>query len=257
MYIGIDLGGTSCRVAATPSLESLANFSKKECKLTHDFEKDFSTLLRMVKELSQDQVSAIGMGVSGDPNKENPAFIDPPNNPELHGKPIRNLLADHFSCPIFLDNDAVTAALGEALYGENYDKGFAFIIWGTGIGGAIVRLEDGKPISEKLDWHAYFKDWEEHCGGNKIRENYGNDAAHLSEEQWQQIMKDFGYHISSFAEKNNVQTIILGGGIALKQSKRILSFKNTIPSVRIGVSSLGEDCGLFGAFALIRNNLQK
>lgn len=166
------------------------------------------------------------------------------------------MLSKKFSCPVFLENDAVAAALGEALYDTDCPKDFIFIIWGTGIGGSTVSYNEISKtyMLHKLNWFEYFQEWEEKCGGNKIKYYYGKEAFELSEKEWQSVMKQCKIQFEKCIKKTNSQSCVFGGGIAIKQSERVYKMSELFPQVKISVSRLGEDCGLYGSFALIKNN---
>jgi glucokinase-like ROK family protein len=61
--------------------------------------------------------------------------------PNLHWKnvPVRDLLAGHFTCPIYVENEANAAALGEFYFGATRNiKDFIFLSSGVGLGSGIV-----------------------------------------------------------------------------------------------------------------------
>ena len=247
MYIGIDIGGTNARVAVASTLENIRGFTKKEFKLTHDFDQDFSYLTETIKELAQGKVDAIGMGIPGDLNKKGTAFVSPDNLTEWSDKPIHGMLTEAFHCRVILENDAVTAAMAEAYFGKGKDKDFIYIIWGTGIGGAMLHWEKKRVRVVKLDWYQYFQSWEYDCGGNEIQKHLGKSADLLSEEEWQEIVKKFSNHFLEFCRKTNPALVIFGGGIAIKQIARLIDF---LPKIQL--TALGEDAGLYGAFGLLK-----
>ncbi len=61
--------------------------------------------------------------------------------PNLHWEnvPIRDLLASHLDCPIYVENEANAAALGEYYFGATRDiKDYIFLSAGVGLGSGIV-----------------------------------------------------------------------------------------------------------------------
>jgi glucokinase-like ROK family protein len=65
--------------------------------------------------------------------------------PNLHWEnvPIRDVLATHFNCPIYVENEANAAALGEYYFGAVRNlKNFIYLSSGVGLGSGIVI--DGK-----------------------------------------------------------------------------------------------------------------
>lgn len=254
IFVGIDLGGTRCRVMTSLTLDAIQKVRRQEFTLTHAFEIDMSMLITTIRQLTSEyKLVAIGLGVTGDVNPEKTAFVDPANNlEEWSGKPVRLMLEAELSCPVLMDNDGVTAALGEAYFGQGKGKDFVFVIWGTGIGGASIKFAQGQSVCTQLDWYKYFESWEQKCGGNKIEQLYGKEGSQLSDAEWGSVMADFQAELALFVQKTNAQFIIFGGGIAIKQEERLRAAALQCKGVQIGISRLGEDTGLYGALALLR-----
>lgn len=251
MYIAIDLGGTSCRVASAISLNDL-QFNKKEFSLTHSFKEDFNKIVNLIHELANGKVDGIGLGAPGKFNEDKTLFSNHRNLTEWSEKPLPELFVNEFHCPFFMDNDAVTAALGKAYFGEGKNQSFAFIAWGTGIGGAKAEYKGGKIFAEKLDWSTYFKDWEEKCGGKEIEKKYSKAAINLTEDEWREVMSNFEQKLKIFISKTNAHLVIFGGGISKKQESRLQQLAN---DYNIKKSHLGENTGIYGSFALIKKNM--
>lgn len=251
IFVGVDLGGTRCRIITSNSPEHAEKIRRAEFVLSHDFDVDIASLIKSIRDHTQGQViAAIGMGVPGDINPDKVSFVDPADNLlEWSHKPVGTMLCQEFNSPVLMENDAVTAALGEAYFGAGKGKDFAFVVWGTGIGGALIKHVNGRAVCTQLDWRRYFEDWEEVCGGNKIRQLYGKPADQLSLTEWQRVMSDFSKHLSAFIKTTNSSFVISGGGIAVKQKERLVEATAKF-SVRVHVSQLGEDAGLYGALAL-------
>lgn len=255
MYIAIEVGGTTLRIAGVNQLHDVHTMQTTHFSLTHTFEKDFSTLLDEITNLSQGKIEGIGVSLTGALNEDNSVMIDEaPNLIEWLHVPIKKLLSDKFNCPVFMDNDANIAGIGEAIYGAGKGENFAYCIWGTGIGGALIKMQHNRPTIERLNWYDYFEAWEEDCGGAKIQEHFGKSGAELSEEEWSQVMTSFAKHLHIFIDRVHPSTIIFGGGIALKQKQRLMTVTQQF-SETIQVTGLGDNTGLFGCFALLKNNL--
>ncbi|MFA6153460.1 ROK family transcriptional regulator [Mesorhizobium sp.] len=62
-----------------------------------------------------------------------------------HGFPLESQLESTLGMPIFTDNDARAAAVGEAFYGEGRKyRDFVYIYFGVGVGGSIINA--GQPF---------------------------------------------------------------------------------------------------------------
>lgn len=132
--IGIDLGGTNLRVALVSGEGEIINKIK-----IPSTEKTEETLLNAVGEVFTDGVAGIGLGVAGLINREMSRVDVSPNIPPIEEVDIVSVLRERFSVPVFIENDANVAALGEKWMGAGREFGsFALFTLGTGIGGGIV-----------------------------------------------------------------------------------------------------------------------
>jgi glucokinase-like ROK family protein len=101
-------------------------------------------VLQLAKEASafiqahKTRLLGVGVGV--------PGLVDVSNGllrlaPNLHWVevPIRDVLASHFDCPIYVENEANAAALGEYYFGAARNvKDFIYLSTGIGLGSGIV-----------------------------------------------------------------------------------------------------------------------
>ncbi len=146
-YIGIDLGGTNI-AAGLVTLdgtivykESLPTGKERD---TNEVVADMARLAKIVTEkggADMSDVVAVGIGCPGTVDNENGEVVFS-NNIVMHHYPIVAEFKKHLDLPVFLENDANAAALGEyMIYGEGAES-FVFVTLGTGVGGGIIL--DGK-----------------------------------------------------------------------------------------------------------------
>ena len=258
MYVGIDIGGTRCRVLVVPTIEITNDRSRHEFVLSHDFDNDMAELIRTIKQhASAKDIKAVGLSVPGDLNADKTMFADPSDNlTEWSDKPVKAILEREFQCPIVMENDGAAAALGEAYFGAGKGKDFCFVIWGTGIGGAQVVCKNGVVTCAVLDWYRYFDVWEQHCGGNRLQQRFGKPASQLTEGEWNEVMQDFQKYLGQFISDTDARCVVFGGGVAIKQQERLLACAKNYSSVDVRISELGEDAGLYGALALLEPSQQ-
>ncbi|MFN7036298.1 MAG: ROK family protein [Bellilinea sp.] len=139
-YIVADIGGTHIRVA----LFSRGKIDPLKVRKIRTRDKDqtpLERLISLIKEVwaEKDDVRAICVAVPGFIDAENGIIIDANNIPGWVNYPIRQLLAEHFSIPILIGNDANLAALGEWRYGAG--QGHHHVLYltiSTGIGGGMI-----------------------------------------------------------------------------------------------------------------------
>lgn len=102
-----------------------------------------SRVVRMVKGLIQESgthpVVACGIGVPGPVNTADGVVISPPNFPGWRWLPLRDQVASQINLPVYIDDDAKTAALGESWFGagRNVDS-MVYLAVGTGIGAGVI-----------------------------------------------------------------------------------------------------------------------
>ncbi len=257
-YVLIDLGGTHLRLAVWPSLTLPDDWTTKQFVLAHNFNADFNQLINNIEQqTSGRKIQAIGFASPGVMNESKTRLLRAGNLPEWIDQPIVERLSAKFNCPVFLDNDAVAAALGEVYYGGHHNEDFLLAIWGTGVGGAVMKQGATLQV-EKTDHRKYLTALEDHCGGKAIVKKFGKPAAELNNEEWDQIIQEFLASIKQVGLTIGVSKIICGGGIAIKQKSRLQKLAAEIFDHRVSfqVSSLGtaESFGLYGAAALIQHN---
>ncbi len=143
MYIGIDLGGTNIAAGLVDkSGKILFSDSVPTMKERHWSEiiKDMAALAeRVVTESghSMDEIKAVGIGCPGSIDKVN-GLVVYSNNIVMHNVPMAEEFRKYIDLPVFLENDANAAALGEyTTCGEGIDS-FVFMTLGTGVGGGII-----------------------------------------------------------------------------------------------------------------------
>ena len=135
LAIGVDLGGTNLR-AALVSRDGTVIKKKKEptSKTVLD------SLFMITGSFFSEDVAGIGLAVAGFIDRESGTMVDSPNIPVLNGINLLNEMQAKFSVPVFIENDANAAALGEKWIGTGKEfSDFVLFTLGTGIGGGIIK----------------------------------------------------------------------------------------------------------------------
>jgi glucokinase len=144
--IAIDLGATNLRVAHFPRPQPPAAETIKLPTLA--FEGPEAVIMRMIDAIedllpTRKSKLRIGIGSPGPLDPDNGTILATPNMPGWNDVPICARLAEHFSCPVVLDNDANLAALGEWQHGAAVGaNNMLYLTISTGIGGGAIV--DGK-----------------------------------------------------------------------------------------------------------------
>jgi glucokinase len=139
-YIAIDIGGTQMRVARfrEGDLEPV-EFIRGRTQQDGLFPQD--NLVSLIKSVwpSDEKVYGIGIASPGPIDMNKGVIITAPNIPQWNHFPVVNYLTERFQVPVYLDNDANLAALGEWKYGAGRGHhNLVYITVSTGIGGGII-----------------------------------------------------------------------------------------------------------------------
>jgi len=84
-------------------------------------------------------LAGVGIGCAGPLDPEAGLVLNAPNLPRWVNFPLRRAVAGWFDCPVWLENDANVAALGEHRFGSG--QGYADMVYvtlSTGIGSGII-----------------------------------------------------------------------------------------------------------------------
>jgi len=151
-YVGIDLGGTNIAAALVNKNGEIIRKTSVPTFNERPYEeicKDMGMLAKKVIEdegISLDEVKSIGVGSPGTPDSENGILIYTNNFKNFNNVPVRTEIQKYVDLPVYLENDANCAALGESVAGAG--KGYkdcVAITLGTGVGGGVIL--DGKIVA--------------------------------------------------------------------------------------------------------------
>jgi len=175
--IGIDLGGTNMRVALITGDGEIVK------KIKGPTPEDLpAAIFAAIESLYSEEIAGIGLGVAGLMSGEKDRVLNSPNLHIVEKVDLVNGIRNKFKVPVFLENDANVAALGELWTGAGKDfSSFVFFTLGTGIGGGIVC--DGKllDVAAEIGHMSIHADGEKcPCGNSGCLESYASMRAILS-----------------------------------------------------------------------------
>ncbi len=173
--IGIDLGGTNLRVALVSDEGKISRKIKKPSS-----EQIIDALTESIDEIRHDiPVAGIGIGVAGLVDRAHGRVFISPNLRAVENTDITGSLKAKFGVPIFIENDANVAALGEKLAGAGRDfDNFVLFTLGTGIGGGIIHKGKLLEVSSELGHMSINSEAEKcPCGNIGCLENYASARA--------------------------------------------------------------------------------
>ncbi len=148
MRLGLDIGGTKAAVAIGDEREILA--SEVHESWSHgSWRESLRDLLEradaLLRGLGVDPSALEGVGISSPGPLDIPAgrIVACHNIPGWIDVPVVEVVAEHYGCPVALENDANAAALAESHYGVGRGaRCMIFLTMSSGVGGGIVV--DGK-----------------------------------------------------------------------------------------------------------------
>lgn len=144
-YVGIDVGGTNLKAGLVDEHGQILATTKMKIAQIKDQETLALTMANMTRELAEmagvpmEEIASVGVGVPGTVEIRSGSLIYSCNL-SLRNVPLRRLFHKHLRMPLYIENDANCAALGEYYVGAGRDsKRFLMITLGTGVGGGIIH----------------------------------------------------------------------------------------------------------------------
>ena len=145
MYrIGVDLGGTNIATGVVNEKNEIVGRGKVKTNAPRPAEAIFDSIKEAVDMavvnagINYSDVVSVGIGTPGSVNKDTGA-IEFSNNLKFNNVPAKEMLEERLKKPVYLENDANAAALGEAVADcGNGVKDFVAITLGTGVGSGII-----------------------------------------------------------------------------------------------------------------------
>jgi glucokinase len=137
--IGIDFGGTTIKCAVVAGGRILRRGSVIETAQYASSDALIDALIAEVRDLADESVEAIGIGMPGFVDSINGVVHALSNVPGWRNVPLGRLLYAATGLTCWIDNDANAMAYGEWRYGAGRDQQHVvFVTLGTGVGGGLV-----------------------------------------------------------------------------------------------------------------------
>lgn len=153
--IGIDIGGTNCRLGVFDGL-TLMNEIRFQADFMHTcinnppdiaWQKILSILAKAIQSVfhEYEDIATIGIGFPGFVHPQTQLIAQAPNLPGLKNVNLSRDLGRLIGKKVIVENDALVAAYGEYCLNDRPTEGLIYIGLGTGVGGGLVV--DGKPFA--------------------------------------------------------------------------------------------------------------
>ena len=143
--IGIDLGGTNIRIALLSSSGDIMGIHKQpthaEREIGRILEAIASGIMILINEhqLSREDIVGVGLGAPGFLSLDAGVIHSSPNLPTVNETPVVALLERLTGLPVYLENDANAAAVGEHWIGAGQgSRNLLCITLGTGVGSGFI-----------------------------------------------------------------------------------------------------------------------
>lgn len=144
-YIGIDIGGTNLKAGLVDDRGTVLATKKVKIAQINNADALAWAMVSMTQELAEavnvsfDQIASVGVGVPGTVEIHSGSLLYTCNLP-LRNVPLRRLFHRYLRIPLYIENDANCAALGEYYAGAGREsKRFVTVTLGTGVGGGIIH----------------------------------------------------------------------------------------------------------------------
>jgi glucokinase len=270
--IGIDIGGTSVRVALFSNAQSDQIDREEQFPASGEYAVDLQKLIETIKTVTE-KPEGIGIGIAGEFDQDAGALHHSPHLKGWVDKPLREDLKQAFGCPIVIVNDADAAALAEVTFAE-HPVDFWLLTWGTGIGSSVVEIgADGPRVLDAEAGHHVLR-WDEtspvcecgkhgcfeaYVGGTSVQKRFGKMITDLDGEQRQEVLDWMARGIYNMIRMFPVEQVVLGGGVAEKLADALPDVEQSangylegFRTITLSLAKHGEQAGMVGAMAALQ-----
>lgn len=141
-FLSVDLGGTNLRLAVLDGTGKILQVVVLDSETVRDSAQLVQCLARELPQLqshSNGVIRGVGLGIPGLVDVRQGVILQSPHFPQWNHFALKKELAPHLPFPLFIENDANKAALGEAWFGAGKTlTHFVMMTLGTGVGAGII-----------------------------------------------------------------------------------------------------------------------
>lgn len=278
-YVVFDIGGTKTRVGVSPDLDILTEHTSFKTPAT--FEAGSKKLLESIQKLIGDEtVEGIAGGIRGVLNDEKTGLANDSVLTGWIGHSLVDVLKEDHDVPVFIENDAAMAGVGEAVYGAG--KGAEIVAYhtvSTGVGG--VKIENGdidmtaigfEPGHQIIDVDRTILGadvqpiLENVISGTAVKNRFGVEPYEIpqSDVLWDELASYLAQGLNNTIVYWSPDVIVLGGSMILGDPKieidpirkyAVEALEEYVPAPLITLAKLGDEAGLYGGMGVLRNRL--
>lgn len=277
-YIVFDVGGTKTRVGLSSDLKTLDKIESFKTPTT--FADGVKKIIETISKLTAEKPKGIAGGIRGLLTETKEGIDNDSVLVKWAGKSLVGELKKQYSVPVFLENDAAIAGLGEAVFGAG--KGLDIVAYhtvSTGVGGAKIEdgeidhasvgFEPGKQIVD-IDKTVLGADieptLENLVSGTAVEQRFGVKAYEIpqSDVLWDELAEYLAQGLRNTIVYWSPDVIVLGGSMMIGNPKIMVDAvrKYTVELVQdfqvaplITEAKLGDEAGLYGGMVLLKKHL--
>ena len=245
IWAGIDLGGTQIKAGLVSDGGRLLSSTSQKTQVKDGYTAIVQQITAMVHSLAlergiePDSIAGIGVGAPGTTSPEGLVYFA--NNLAWEDKPLQQDLEHQLKRPVYVENDASVAAMGELICGSlrGVTNGILLTL-GTGLGSGLVVNGEVFSGSHGLGRQAgHMKVGENFyrctCGGNGCLETFASATA-LVHYYREQLRISHGIHDQSQDDSPTARQIMeeakMGNSLAIESVNRLIHY------LGIGISNL-------------------
>lgn len=270
MFISVDIGGTSTRIALSKDGQKIDKEIKYETPKKYDDGLDL--LQENIEKLTRHKPKAVSVAFASPIDYEKGILIRPPNLPNYRGHAIRKELELRLRTKVHLENDGALGGLGEYSKRKSV-KILGYITLSTGLGG--VRIVNGR-----IDYHALPNEpghqildpngrywpgcgqkgcFEALASGTAFEMTYGIKPEFCEDDRiWEQHAETTSQGLVNVITLWMPEVLVIGGGLTRAGSKftrPLIKFTKEKLKIynppKIEISKMGDDNVLLGGLQLL------
>jgi glucokinase len=142
LILGLDIGGTKTAVVLGTRHGEIRWRRQFFTHPERGFDVVFGELIGSIEEAlsaAKREVSAISVSIGGPLDVLRGIIKSPPNLPGWTNIPLKDMLAERFSLPVYVEHDGNAGALAEFYFGAGRNfRNIIFITMGTGFGAGLI-----------------------------------------------------------------------------------------------------------------------
>ncbi len=279
MYVLFDIGGTKTRIAISDDLTTFRDTTKFDTP--KQYEEGIDAIAAAVRRASgQTPLAAVAGGIRR--LLPDHSGIDHDTAlPDWNGKSFVDDLAQALGAPVYVENDAAVAGLGEAHFGAG--KGYDIVAYhtvSTGVGGA--RIDHGVIDAESIGFepghqiididhtlcpHCKSGKLEDMVSGTAVERRFGKKPYEIPQEDplWDELAHWLAHGLKNTIVYWSPDAVVLGGSMIVGDPRilreDIIRHTTTLlgdlmPLPVLLDATLKDEGGLYGALMLLRQRVE-